>query len=817
MAAVPVNWHVVPNERDAIMGQAFDPAKTTFETVVYRQYTKDWARQIPNAPGDEGIQGPVLHANVGDKILVHFENLDTVFNRPHSMHFHGVHYRPGSDGSYVPGFSGPGANVAPGKTFTYRLTAGPDSAGVWPYHDHSPSMDESIAGGLYGVLSILGPGQQPPDHEFVVFFQSTLDFKTVDGHAFVGNTPVFHAKVGDVVQWDVLALGEDFHTFHVHGHRWQLPDGTSIDTPNGRPGGELRRALEGGRPWHLALPLPRRGPHGGRDDRHLPGLAMSRARAAAGLAAVLACAAAVAPALGAEGRVREVSIPGQTYAPSQLQVLVGDTVLWRNGDVMNHTVTSDGVGFDSGYLAPGSTFSFVFSKAGRYAYHCTIHKFMKGVVVVVPIALQGPPGPVVAGGRAVLQGLAPAGAKRVLVEQLGGGRTAVHRATPAGDGSFTVRVRIARPTVFRAAVKRLQSSQILVRVAPRVDARLRGRSPERAGGAVAGGCAGGAAAVRAGEVRLADGLTRPPRRLLTRVARAAVRPDRAVPDRRARRPRLGRRGIRRSRPLTAHPDPSGDAARTGIEFGRSGRNRVPGVPRIPHPGGRARAQTPSGARRTGSRIDSHGRPGGAWPTTTLHVTSYSVLYGHTVTIGGRISNHRAGVHVVLLAQRYGHTRATRAATLTTRVGGYWRFRARPPIQTDYRARVGANLGQPVRVGVAPVVSVRELRNGRLAVRVTAARSFNGRAVKLQRRTGGAWRTVSQHELGLHSAAVIRPNLPASFVRIAMSVNQAGAGYLGSASHVLHYRPLRVTLLTSSYKTRFGNTITLHGRVTTTAA
>jgi hypothetical protein len=168
-------------------------------------------------------------------------------------------------------------------------------------------------------------------------------------------------------------------------------------------------------------------------------------------------------------------------------VLVGDTVLWRNGDVMNHTATSDGVGFDSGYLAPGSTFSFVFSKAGRYAYHCTIHKFMKGVVVVVPVALQGPPGPVVAGGRAVLQGLAPAGARRVLVEQLGGGRTAVHRATPAGDGSFTVRVRIARPTVFRAAVKRLQSSQILVRVAPRVDARLRGRAlsaravPSRAG------------------------------------------------------------------------------------------------------------------------------------------------------------------------------------------------------------------------------------------------------------------------------------------------------------------------------------------------
>jgi FtsP/CotA-like multicopper oxidase with cupredoxin domain len=230
IAAVPVTWHVVPNERDGIMGDTFDPAKTTFQTVVYRQYTANWARQIPNEEGDRGIQGPIIHAQVGDTILVHFENLDTAFNRPHSMHFHGVHYRPGSDGAYIPGFSGPGANVLPGKSFTYRLVAGPDSAGVWPYHDHSPSMDESIAGGMYGALSILAPGERPPDHEFVVYFEQTLDFMTIDGRAFVGNTPVFHAKVGDLVQWDVLALGEDFHTFHVHGHRWKAPDGSEIDT-----------------------------------------------------------------------------------------------------------------------------------------------------------------------------------------------------------------------------------------------------------------------------------------------------------------------------------------------------------------------------------------------------------------------------------------------------------------------------------------------------------------------------------------------------------------------------------------------------------
>ena len=206
------------------------PSETTFRTVVYREYTRDFAKPIPNAAGDRGIQGPLIHARVGDTILVHFRNLDTTFNRPHSMHFHGVHYRFGSDGSYIPGFSGPGANVKPGQTFTYRLVAGPDSAGVWPYHDHSPSMMDSIEGGLYGALSILAPGEKAPDREFVVYLESQQGFMTINGRAFVGNTPVFRARVGETVQWDVLSLGDDFHTFHVHGHRWRTPDGAVRDT-----------------------------------------------------------------------------------------------------------------------------------------------------------------------------------------------------------------------------------------------------------------------------------------------------------------------------------------------------------------------------------------------------------------------------------------------------------------------------------------------------------------------------------------------------------------------------------------------------------
>ena len=36
--------------------------------------------------------------------------------------------------------------------------------------------------------------------------------------------------VGDLIQWDVMAIGADHHTFHVHGHRWRTAAGVPEDT-----------------------------------------------------------------------------------------------------------------------------------------------------------------------------------------------------------------------------------------------------------------------------------------------------------------------------------------------------------------------------------------------------------------------------------------------------------------------------------------------------------------------------------------------------------------------------------------------------------
>jgi len=233
VAATPATWNITPNQRDAITGTPFSPAQTVLATTVYRRFSRGWRRPLPNSPmsgNQDLIPGPLMRARVGDRLVVHFKNMDFRTMKGHSMHFHGVEYKPDSDGAFVPGVSGPDGNVLPGRSWTYRLTAGRDSAGAWPYHDHSSSMHESIAGGMYGMLSIRRRGEPLPDREFVVVFAPMGDFQTIGGRAFVGNTPVFRARAGQLVQWDVMAMGSEHHTFHVHGHRWLTPGAVVRDT-----------------------------------------------------------------------------------------------------------------------------------------------------------------------------------------------------------------------------------------------------------------------------------------------------------------------------------------------------------------------------------------------------------------------------------------------------------------------------------------------------------------------------------------------------------------------------------------------------------
>lgn len=77
-----------------------------------------------------------------------------------------------------------------------------------------------------------------------------------------------------------------------------------------------------------------------------------------------------------------ISIAGFAFSTSSLSVTKGAKVTWKNNDATTHTVTSDDGAFDSGNIAPGGSFSFTFTNAGTFSYHCKIHPGMTAKVVV---------------------------------------------------------------------------------------------------------------------------------------------------------------------------------------------------------------------------------------------------------------------------------------------------------------------------------------------------------------------------------------------------------------------------------------------------
>ncbi len=85
---------------------------------------------------------------------------------------------------------------------------------------------------------------------------------------------------------------------------------------------------------------------------------------------------------GAAPRSHLVEMRTFAFAPAELTVAAGDTVVWRNADILPHTATAAGR-FDSGSVAAGAEWRWV-ATAGEVAYLCTFHPTMKGTVTVTP-------------------------------------------------------------------------------------------------------------------------------------------------------------------------------------------------------------------------------------------------------------------------------------------------------------------------------------------------------------------------------------------------------------------------------------------------
>jgi FtsP/CotA-like multicopper oxidase with cupredoxin domain len=236
IAAETRRWNIVPRGRDQMMGRRVE-GKTKFTAYAYRRYSAGFEAPM----GKAAIPGPLIEANVGDTVVVHYRNEVKV---PTTIHPHGIFYPEEMDGAYKGRYTDPGGFVQRGQEFTYVWEARPGTEGLWLYHDHGPLDPIPVFKGMFGPLIIRDPTKPRPDAEHFLFMHALQpvatrlrrNFWCINGRAYAGNAPTVRSKVGQRVAFHVISLDNFFHTFHIHGHRWRDPDGTVIDTKTMGPG-----------------------------------------------------------------------------------------------------------------------------------------------------------------------------------------------------------------------------------------------------------------------------------------------------------------------------------------------------------------------------------------------------------------------------------------------------------------------------------------------------------------------------------------------------------------------------------------------------
>ncbi len=176
------------------------------------------------------------------------------------------------------------------------------------------------------------------------------------------------------------------------------------------------------------------------------------------------------------------------------------------------------------------------------------------------------------------------------------------------------------------------------------------------------------------------------------------------------------------------------------------------------------------------------------PAVTLATSQPQIAYGQKVTLSGQVNNKKAGENVQLSYQPYGQASEIVLATVITGADGTYSYNVAPKILTTYRAKWKTASSLVISTAVAPSISFG--RNNGFLARVYAGRSMAKKQIQLQRLSAfGQWVTIKRIFLDLNSRARFQATLPcgANRLRIAMSVNQAGAGYLGAFSRETTWR------------------------------
>jgi manganese oxidase len=283
LQAEEVDWDYAPTGMNEMTGMKFTEEQGVFvsrlpglvgsvyKKCLYRQYAgPGFGRQVPAEEKYLGFLGPVIRAEVGDNVTIHFRNRCSF---PASVHPHGLFYDKLGEGSPYKDGTNPGRKrddvVATGGEFTYswhvpeRAGPGPrdGSSVMWMYHSHANEIADTYAG-LSGIMVVTAKGMaredgSPKDVDTEVFLMYQVidennspyfdgnqakaapmpkDLKEIEEleEEVIEESNLMHAINGYVygtmpmvvmnkdahVRWYVMAMGTevDLHTPHWHGN-----------------------------------------------------------------------------------------------------------------------------------------------------------------------------------------------------------------------------------------------------------------------------------------------------------------------------------------------------------------------------------------------------------------------------------------------------------------------------------------------------------------------------------------------------------------------------------------------------------------------
>jgi len=176
------------------------------------------------------------------------------------------------------------------------------------------------------------------------------------------------------------------------------------------------------------------------------------------------------------------------------------------------------------------------------------------------------------------------------------------------------------------------------------------------------------------------------------------------------------------------------------------------------------------------------------PAVSLAPSQTPIVYGTNVTLAGQINTKAEGQQVQIVHQPHGQPSPIVLATVLTGKDGVFGYQVKPTLLTTYQARWATAASAAVHVEVAPRISLGRL--SRWIACVWSGRSMQGKKIRVQRKTRfDEWVSIKALVLGPKSCARFRLTLPkgVSRLRVTMSINQAGAGYLSGLSREVVWR------------------------------